>query len=318
MGHGVVMDEGVRLRLQAQRGVASVRQLAEVGCSRHMTDRLVRQKRLVRLRRDVVVDAEVWRDAAPWQRHALRARGVMQSLDPLGEGSVALSHHSALAILGLAVYGGDDRVHLVRTDAQRGRSDEVIQVHAPVPTESVTTADELRVTHPAVAALQTAGTFGACPGLVAADSALHQGVCTRVDLVEALDAHNFGKGVGAAKWVVALADGRIESAGESRTRWVLRAMGLPAPEPQVEIRDADGSFVARVDFLYREQRTIVEFDGLIKYLTPEDLRAEKIREDRLRALGYEVVRLTWADLQHPDQVRSRIRAAFARHSTRVA
>lgn len=312
------MEESVRLRLAAQHGVASVRQLAEVGCSRHAVDRLVRQRELVRLRRDAVVDAKVWSAATPWERHAVRGRGVMQSLDPSGDGPIALSHHSALAIHGLATYGGDDRVHLVRSDAQRGRSDDSIQVHAPVPAASVMTVDDVRVTHPALAALQVAGTFGPCAGLVAADSALHLMACSPADLVEVVEGHNFGKGIGAVRWVVALADGRIESAGESRTRWVLRVMGLPPPTPQVVIVDDDGEVVGRVDFLYRKQRTIVEFDGMLKYATPEDVRAEKIREDRLRALGYEVVRLTWADLQHPDRVRAKIRAAFARQVGRAA
>ncbi len=43
------------------------------------------------------------------------------------------------------------------------------------------------------------------------------------------------------------------------------SLGLPTVEPQVVIRDERGSLVGRVDFLFRAQRTIVEFDGLVKY-----------------------------------------------------
>ncbi len=63
-----------------------------------------------------------------------------------------------------------------------------------------------------------------------------------------------------------------------------------------------------MDFLFRDQRTIVEFDGLAKFRTPEDLRAEKLGEDRLRSLGFEVVRLTWADLARPVERTSASRA----------
>lgn len=56
----------------------------------------------------------------------------------------------------------------------------------------------------------------------------------------------------------------------------------------------------------------------VKYSSPEDLRAEKAREDRLREVGYEVVRLTWADLDHPERVRAKILAAFARSAVRSA
>ena len=70
-------------------------------------------------------------------------------------------------------------------------------------------------------------------------------------------------------------------------------------EGQAEIRDAEGGFVARVDFLFKEQRTVVEFDGLAKYAERSDLIREKAREDALRALGYSVVRITWVDLAKP-------------------
>jgi hypothetical protein len=42
----------------------------------------------------------------------------------------------------------------------------------------------------------------------------------------------------------------------------------------------------------------------------EDLWAEKLREDRLRALGYVVVRLVWADLDRPQAVIQRVLAAL--------
>lgn len=95
----------------------------------------------------------------------------------------------------------------------------------------------------------------------------------------------------------------------------MRIADLPVPQAQVWIQDGTG-IVARVDFLFAAERTILEFDGLVKYRTPEDLRAEKIREDRLRTLGYEVVRLTWADLGDPAQVRAMVLAAFARSRRR--
>ena len=59
-------------------------------------------------------------------------------------------------------------------------------------------------------------------------------------------------------------DSRIESVGESRSLALFLHEHLPLPEPQVDIHDARG-FAGRVDFLWREQRTIGEFDGRIKY-----------------------------------------------------
>jgi len=63
----------------------------------------------------------------------------------------------------------------------------------------------------------------------------------------------------------------------------------------------------------------VEFDGLMKYAGAngrEALAAEKSREDRMRALGYEFVRLTWADLSRPAMVERQLRLAIDRRRPR--
>ena len=69
---------------------------------------------------------------------------------------------------------------------------------------------------------------------------------------------------------------------------------------------------ARVDALFAEQRTIVEFDGRVKYDDPDAIWREKLREDRLRELGYEVVRVTWAELFDPVALAAKVRRAFDR------
>jgi very-short-patch-repair endonuclease len=93
------------------------------------------------------------------------------------------------------------------------------------------------------------------------------------------------------------------------------SLGLPKCDLQVEIRDAQVRFVGRVDFLFRAYRTVVEFDGLVKYGGAGGRQAlieEKRREDALRSLGYQVVRLTWRDLHDPPLVDRLIKAAFSR------
>lgn len=93
------------------------------------------------------------------------------------------------------------------------------------------------------------------------------------------------------------------------------SLGLPTVDPQVEIRDERGRFVGRVDFLFRAQPPAVEFDGLVKYGGTDGRQAlidEKRREDALRSLGYQMVRLTWRNLRDPGLVDRPIRKAFAR------
>ncbi|WP_204912841.1 hypothetical protein [Microlunatus spumicola] len=49
---------------------------------------------------------------------------------------------------------------------------------------------------------------------------------------------------------------------------------------------------------------------------PEDIvqvvHREKVREDLLRDLGWQVVRWTWADLEHPEVIVERLLRAFRR------
>jgi very-short-patch-repair endonuclease len=110
--------------------------------------------------------------------------------------------------------------------------------------------------------------------------------------------------------VLDFADSLSESILESHARVLWAEAGLPAPIQQAVIR-RDGRFFARVDFLWKAARLIVEVDGLAKYVEPGELQREKARQNALVALGYTVLRFTWADITHrPDAVVRQIRAAL--------
>ena len=153
-------------------------------------------------------------------------------------------------------------------------------------------------------------------GVIVADGALRAGV-TAVELRAIADYCACWRGGRLALRVAEFADGRSESPAESLARCVFADLGLPPPELQVALGD-DRGFIGRVDFLFRVQRTIVEIDGREKYENPHGAHAdvvwkEKVREDRLREAGWEVVRVTWRELAHsPAEVGARIRSAFAR------
>ena len=90
---------------------------------------------------------------------------------------------------------------------------------------------------------------------------------------------------------------------EKRLLRVLADGGLPLPETQVEIHRPDGTFLCRVDALYRDTKTILEADSR-KFHGSWVRRTRDIRLDReLVALGYSVLRFTWEDLtKHADEV----------------
>jgi very-short-patch-repair endonuclease len=167
-------------------------------------------------------------------------------------------------------------------------------------------------TGPAPAVVQHAVDHGIVTGVVSADAALRQGTVSNHELAVALEAVATWPRSSRAASVLRLADGRRESVGESRCGVALAMAGIDVT-PQVSIVDERGDFVARVDFLVDGTRVIIEFDGRVKYASgdPRVLWDEKRREDRLRRLGYVVVRITWAQLERPGAVAAAVRAALA-------
>ena len=86
-------------------------------------------------------------------------------------------------------------------------------------------------------------------------------------------------------------------------------IGLPEPRLQVPLHDADG-LIGVVDMLWDDLFVVGEADGLIKYDSRGVLIREKHREDRIRALGFGVVRWTWRELfEAPDAIARRITAS---------
>lgn len=138
--------------------------------------------------------------------------------------------------------------------------------------------------------------------VVVGDAALRCGV-TEVERLEALGAEWMRVSDSRSlRWRMGHLDPRAANPAESLTRVRLRDWGVPRPELQYPI--TDGDFVAYTDFAWPDRGVVGEFDGKRKYL--RDLRPgedpgeavfrEKVREDRLRALGWIVVRVTWPDL----------------------
>lgn len=298
--------------LEAAGGATSATALGAEGLTRREIERAVGRGQLVRLRRNALVDGDRWRSARPWERHTLRARAVVAGLTTEDGCPVVLTHHSALAVHGVSLHGVDDRVHLAWADGRRGRTSELVRVHRAPPDRFTTDCQGQPVVTIAAGCVQVAAAFGAEAGLVCADDALHRRIMSSGDLCAAVDALGVARSSRGPRHMVDLADARIESAAESRARWAFHLAGIEQPRPQVALRDEWGQVWARLDFLMEEFGVVIEIDGMGKYDDVRDLRAEKLREDRLRELGYEVVRLTWADLADPRVVRRKVDAAVAR------
>jgi len=161
----------------------------------------------------------------------------------------------------------------------------------------------------------------ALSAVVVLDGAVRAGV-TRQELDDVLADCRGWPGTQLARPFVSFADGRAESALESVGRWRMHQAELPAPDLQVLLHDLDGP-IARTDFCWAAHRTVGEADGFAKYRAADGtadfaaLRAEKMREDRLRDAGWEVFRFTWDEaVRRPAVIEQRALRAFARAATR--
>ncbi len=310
------MNKELRAIADSQGGVFTTRQARAAGYDKWGLLRLVHACACTHIARGLyAVPAPQPRSAV--DEHVLLARGCLL-LYP----DAALAGHSALATLDLPTWDADlRRVQLERSIDQEVLTASIV-IRPPLavaglgspPRTCASGRDGIphRIVHPAVAVVQHCLESGAAAGIAAADAALHTRAATRDDLeLVSRTVHGWPRS-SRVRTMMAHADGRSESVGESRLRFGLGVAGIEL-EPQVEIVDLDGRFVARVDFVVKGTKVILEFDGKVKYTDggPEALMAEKRREDRLRRLGYVVVRVTWADLYRLPRVLDWVRQAIA-------
>ena len=288
------------------------------GVSRAQVMALVRRKQLVKVRHGVYCLARDWlaSESDDALRRRLIAGAAIAGLRPPGWacGSFSAELHglplphgqpSSMELVrqrGCDVRSARDRLKEEnRLDGvvtlTRDLTGETMEVILGIPTISI---DVATVT----AAAQIQREFG----VALVDAALRRGSC-ETSLLDACDRWSSSGGVSAVREYVSLGRAGAESPLESVSRIRLLDRGLPEPILQHEFHDARG-FVARTDMWWPQWNLVGEADGLVKYETASDVKAEKIREDRLRAMGLKIVRWTWDDMWHrPHEVVARIRNA---------
>jgi hypothetical protein len=228
-----------------------------------------------------------------------------------------LSHQSAALLHDIDLFGRElSHVTMYSRTGHRGIRYGVHRYPASLPASHVTRKFGLRVTTPARTVVDLARTGTFAEGVVAADSALHQGLVAPLEL-RIVASECPSRGSVQAVRVVEFASGLAESPLESLARVAFDDQGLPPPELQVSIV-GDRGFIGRVDFYWKQYRTIAEVDGALKYADPDRARKQLWRDKALRQAGYEVVHFDWREItQHPEAVAGTLREAF-RNGARAA
>ncbi|PJJ61859.1 hypothetical protein [Compostimonas suwonensis] len=242
-----------------------------------------------------------------------RYRTLVRAVDAARGHRDILARFSAAAVWRLPMLGSwPTAVHIDGPDASGGRSTSRVtyRFHADA-AHDATVIDGLRVTSAARTVVSVSRLHDFAGGVAMADRALRNQLVTREALVDELGRHGPARGVRRARAVLEFADPGAYNAGESLARVLMHQLGFDPPELQHPVHDADG-LIGEVDFFWPELGLVVEFDGFQKYSRPEYLQgrtpaevvwAEKLREDRLRALGLRVIRIVWSDLLSPERLR---------------
>jgi hypothetical protein len=278
----------------------------------------------VRVARGAYVARETWEGLDARGRHLLRMMAIARTreLPPV------FSHWSAAVAHGLPLFGPPpNRVHVLVPRGSGGRSKGGVAAHASeLPPEDEAEVAGLRCTSPERTAADLAATAPTDEAIAIADHVLRRrasgphisDVETRRDrMLAAWMRAQPMRGHRRSLDVIIRADARADSPLESVSRVSMHAAGVPEPELQVPFYDGAG-LIGYVDFAWPAHSVVGEADGDAKYLDAS-LRGgrsaervvldEKIREDRLRALGLRVVRWRWATARDPRALSALLTAA---------
>ena len=289
-------------------------ELIRAGYNDKAIARQVRDQVWVKVRRGAYANAEAWKQLDDAGRHGVIARAVLKQ----AKADVVLSHVSGLPEYDVPVWGLDlSEVHVTRTDGRAGRRESGVDQHCGlILPGDVVHRNAVPVMTATRLALEVTTLAPAEPSLVVINHLLHEKETTPELLVNRYALMDHWPRTLITDLVLRLADGRIESVGESRFLYLCFRQGLPSPVPQLEIKDASGGVLYRVDFAWPELGVFLEFDGLVKYeklLKPgqrasEVVIAEKKRESEIcRLTGWRCIRITWADLARPERTAALIR-----------
>ena len=224
--------------------------------------------------------------------------------------AATVSHASAIAVHGLPLLTVPDRPCLTLPPSLRARETDLHMHRQPIPADQFSRRFRFQVTDVARSCLDLTREAGLAAGAVAADAALHRGLCQLVDLEAVYRTSCRGRaGLPSGRQLLRSVDGNCESPLETVSR--LSMAGLTQPRSQVTLRTPGGDFLARVGFFWDELGVVGEADGQAKY-TGDELWREKLRQDALTEHGLVVQRWGWRTARDPARLAALLERAFQR------
>ena len=183
----------------------------------------------------------------------------------------------------LDVFVRRGRKRVVRAEALGGERD--------LADRDVSQVGGIRVTTPVRTCIDLACRLSRYQAIVALDAFMREHGLTQHQLQSELVRHRGRRGVVQARELVALADPRSESSGESITRLATYDAGLPQPVPQFWVVH-EGRRLYRLDLAYPAEKVCIEYDGEQYHSSEVQRRHDAVRRAWLRRHGWTVVVVT--------------------------
>lgn len=285
-------------------------QAERAGVPRRQLARRADTKELVRVRQGAYIEARYWQSLEWWERY----RVSIAAVDGTGPKKRTFTHQSSAAIWGIPFVGQGTPVHVLSHPDLHGRTRGGIRLHAARGDLDIQAVEGLLTT----SRLQTVLDIGTSVSFEAAvpsfdhvlkpDAGRNLPAISKQEMLTAIEERIHSSEKFQLQRLVAFADHRSASPGESYSRAQMYILGFPKPQLQFPINDSDGTLIGITDYYWESHRLIGEYDGLAKYMekqytggksAAQVLALEKVREDKLRATGKRVSRWVWWQVEDP-------------------
>jgi very-short-patch-repair endonuclease len=293
--HGMRAKRGNRRRLPEalrraadlaarRHGVVTSEQLRGLGISRGQVARELASGRMQRLYCGVYL-------LGPIVSQRARELAAVQACLP----HAALSHRSAAYHWQLLPYPADPGPVDVTVTGRNPGEQVGIMLHrvAALDRREVRIRDEIPVTCPARTILDLAGCSSARALEQAVAEAFALRLTSRLALVAMIERHPRRPGLRALRALldVERPPARTRSPAEERLLTGIRAARLPEPEVNARLGNWE------VDFLWREQRLVVEVDGYASHSSPRAFERDRRKTVEPQVAGFTVCRISAASVR---------------------
>ena len=277
-----------------QDGVVSRPQLSAAGLSATTITRMVTRSELTSVGAGVfLVKGAPLTDRARLQAAVLATRGV------LGFGTAA------------ELWGVDasapGRVHVLVSHGRRVYPPAWVRVRRVfVPERECTVRDGLQLTSRAWTVLDHLPTLPGGERSRLADRAVQRGWITARDIENRLRVYPGRAGNAALRRLLPQLGDGAAAESERRLHRILRSAGITGWVANHPVW-ADGRLVGVIDVALVRQRIALEVDGWAYHSDVDRFRRDRAKQNDLIALGWTVLRFTWADLtERPGYVKAMI------------